>query len=88
MLHFLFVCGHLLTGSPIGYGDLFAPQPQTGSGGIDGDIAAAYDHDLFAGCMPVSQGNILQQFHRIDDLRKVIFSRNVQLVGLVGADGE
>ena len=88
MLHLFLVCGHFLARSTVGNGYVLASQPQTGSGGIDGHIAAADDHDLFSGCMPVSQGNVPQYIDGVDDLRIVFFARDVQLVGAVGPDGK
>ncbi len=48
LFDFFFVGGHGLAAAAVDHRDLFGAQPQGGPGGVDGRVAAADDHHVFA----------------------------------------
>ena len=79
---------HLRPRAAVGDGDLLGPQPQAGARRVDGHVAAADDDRASAGGPAVAQGHVSQEVNGFDHLRVVVFPGDVELEGLVGADGE
>ncbi len=87
LLHLFHVGGHFGPGSPVGDGHLPAAQPQGRAGRVDGHVAAAHHHHLVARLAAVAQGGAAQQLDGVQGA-VIVLAGDVELVGLVGADGE
>ena len=75
-----------LTGPAISDDDFLAALPDTGPGGINGNISSADDDDFFTGQGFVAQSDVSQKINGNDHLRIIILTGNSQFIRLVRAD--